>query len=101
MFKTLINIAKVPELRNKLLFTIAMLGVFRLGHWIPLPGLNQEMMAKALQQADTGSAAARLASFVTLFSGGALSQSTIFGLGIMPYISAGIIFQLLGRSIPP
>jgi preprotein translocase subunit SecY len=100
MFKTLINIAKVPELRNKLLFTIAMLGVFRLGHWIPLPGLNQEMMAKALQQADTGSAAARLASFVTLFSGGALSQSTIFGLGVMPYISAGIIFQLLGQAIP-
>ncbi len=100
MFKTIANIAKVPELRNKLLFTIAMLGVFRLGHWIPLPGLNQEMMAKLASNADTGSAAQRLASFVTLFSGGALSQSTIFGLGVMPYISAGIIFQLMGQAIP-
>ena len=98
MFKTLINIFRIPELRNKVLFTLFMLAVYRIGYHVPLPGVDQ-MGFKALAdrtQKQDDSAAARLANYVSLFSGGNLSQSTIFGLGIMPYISASIIFQLLG-----
>jgi preprotein translocase subunit SecY len=101
MLQALINVFKIPELRNKILFTIAMLAVFRVGHWIPLPGVNQEELAKHFQQqVETGSAAGRVFDFVTVFGGGAFGHSTIFGLGIMPYISAGIIFQLLGSVWP-
>ncbi|MEM8494068.1 MAG: preprotein translocase subunit SecY [Planctomycetota bacterium] len=94
MLQAFINIWKIPELRNKLLFTIAMLGIYRIGTFIPLPGVDQV----ALQQwADNsqGTGVGNLISFVGIFTGGSLGQSTIFGLGIMPYISAAIIFQLL------
>jgi preprotein translocase subunit SecY len=101
MIQTLINVFKVAELRNKVLFTLAMLFVFRIGHWIPLPGLDQDQLAKAFNQATSeGSAVGKLVGFVAIFSGGALSHSTIFGLGIMPYITAGIIFQLLATVLP-
>jgi len=101
MLSTLTNVFKVPELRNKVLFTFAMLLVFRIGHWIPLPGVNQEQLAEFFRNAQqTGNPFAKIASFVSLFSGGTLSQSTIFGLGIMPYITAGIIFQLLASVLP-
>ena len=101
MFKTLINVFKVPELRNKVLFTIFMLAIYRIGYQIPIPGVDQEVMKVAMEKQGTDSTAfGRLASYVSLFSGGNLSQSTIFGLGIMPYISASIIFQLLGTVVP-
>jgi preprotein translocase subunit SecY len=103
MIKTLINIFRIPELRNKVLFTLLMLGIYRIGYHVPLPGVNQEGFQKIAQAARSGgeeSAASRLASYVSLFSGGNLSQSTIFGLGIMPYISASIIFQLLTTVLP-
>lgn len=101
MINALINIFKIAELRTKVLFTLGMLVVYRIGFWIPLPGVNQEQLADYFQlQAASGSAAGRLASFVAIFSGGALGQSTIFGLGIMPYISAAIIFQLVGSVSP-
>ncbi len=101
MLQALINVFKIPELRNKILFTLAMLAVFRIGHWIPLPGVNQEQLADHFkQQVETGSAAARAFEFVTVFGGGAFGHSTIFGLGIMPYISASIIFQLLAQVWP-
>src|SRR3954471_4951459 len=103
MFKTLINIFRVPELRNKVLFTLFMLVIYRIGYHVPLPGVDQASFAElAKRQAESGesSAAGRLASYVSLFSGGNLSQSTIFGLGVMPYISASIIFQLLGTVVP-
>src|SRR5437762_615513 len=103
MFQTLLNIFRVPELRNKVLFTLFMLMIYRLGYHIPLPGVDQGNFAVLQQkQQDTGdtSAAGRLANYVSLFSGGNLSQSTIFGLGVMPYISASIIFQLLTTVMP-
>jgi preprotein translocase subunit SecY len=101
MFSTLANIFRIPELRNKVLFTIGMLLVFRLGHWIPIPGVNQEVLADLFRkQQESGSAAAKIASFVSIFSGGNLSHATLFGLGIMPYITASIIFQLLATAIP-
>jgi preprotein translocase subunit SecY len=102
MFQTFINIFRVPELRNKVLFTLFMLAVYRLGYHVPLPGVDQASfaaLAKQQQNNDAG-AAGRLASYVSIFSGGNLSQSTIFGLGVMPYISASIIFQLLGTVVP-
>ena len=101
MFKTLANIFRVPELRNKVLFTIFLLVVYRIGYHVPIPGVDQAAMEQAMKKEAEGSSAfGRLASYVSLFSGGNLSQSTIFGLGIMPYISASIIFQLLGTVVP-
>lgn len=100
MLKTLINIFRVPELRNKVLFTLFMLAVYRIGYHVPLPGVDQAAMDKTAQSGDSGSPFSRLADYVSLFSGGNLSQSTIFGLGIMPYISSSIIFQLLTTVMP-
>lgn len=101
MLSTLSNIFSIRELRNKILFTFSMLLVFRIGHWIPLPGTNQEEIVRHFKNATEGSTAfGRLAEFVSMFSGGAFSHSTIFGLGVMPYITASIIFQLLGTVIP-
>src|SRR5688572_12851316 len=101
MFKTFINIFRVPELRNKVLFTLMMLAIYRIGYHVPIPGVNQEGFRElAENQGSDGSAAGRLANYVSLFSGGNLSQSTIFGLGVMPYISASIIFQLLATVVP-
>ncbi len=102
MIRAILNIFKIPELRNKVLFTIAMLAVYRIGFWIPVPGVNQEELQKLFEaQQQQGTGAARLADFVSIFSGGSLSQSTIFGLGIMPYISASIILQLLASVYDP
>src|SRR5688500_884039 len=101
MFQTLINIFKVPELRNKVLFTLFMLAIYRIGYHVPIPGVDQAAFVQlAENQAEDNSAAGRLANYVSLFSGGNLSQSTIFGLGVMPYISASIIFQLLATVLP-
>src|ERR1700733_8146818 len=103
MIQTFLNIFRVPELRNKVLFTLFLLAIYRIGYHVTLPGTDQEQFAKMQQQrADSGTdtAASRLANYVSLFSGGSLQQSTIFGLGIMPYISASIIFQLLTTVWP-
>ncbi|MGB7160374.1 MAG: preprotein translocase subunit SecY [Tepidisphaeraceae bacterium] len=101
MFKTLINVFRIPELRNKVLFTLFMLAIYRIGYHVPIPGVDQAAFAQlAENQSQDESAAGRLANYVSLFSGGNLSQSTIFGLGVMPYISASIIFQLLATVVP-
>ena len=101
MFKTLINVFRIPELRNKVMFTLLMLAIYRIGYHVPIPGVDQDAMERIAQQANTDTTAAgRLANYVSLFSGGNLSQSTIFGLGVMPYISASIIFQLLATVVP-
>ena len=101
MFRTLLHVFQVKELRNKLLFTLGMLAVYRIGFWIPLPGVDQDLMVQHFQTAvETESAAGRAAQYVAIFSGGSFSQSTIFGLGIMPYITAAIIFQLVGSVSP-
>jgi preprotein translocase subunit SecY len=100
MFKTLSNIFRVPDLRNKVLFTLFMLAVYRIGFHIPIPGVDQAAFAKLAKNQSDSTAAGRLAQYVSLFSGGSLSQSTVFGLGVMPYISSSIIFQLLGTVVP-
>lgn len=102
MLQALINIFRIKDLRNKVLFTIGMLVVYRIGFWIPVPGVNQTALADFFaQQAEEGGAFSRVATFVSTFSGGSFGQSTIFGMGIMPYISAAIIFQLLGSAYEP
>ena len=100
MLQTFLNIFRVPELRNKVLFTLVMLAIYRIGYHIPLPGVDQAEFAAIIENMSEDSAAARLGSYLSLFSGGTLSQSTVFGLGVMPYISASIIFQLLATVVP-
>ncbi|MGB9716075.1 MAG: preprotein translocase subunit SecY [Thermodesulfovibrionales bacterium] len=89
------NIFKIQELKNRIFFTLALLAVYRIGAHIPTPGINGEELSKFL--AERGGA---LMGFFDMFSGGALSRVTIFALGIMPYISASIILQLLTVVIP-
>lgn len=89
------NIFKIPELKNRVLFTLAILVVYRIGAHIPTPGIDGEALSSFLLE--RGGA---LMGFFDMFSGGALSRVTIFALGIMPYISASIIFQLLTVVIP-
>jgi preprotein translocase subunit SecY len=89
------NIFKIPELRTRILFTLGMLAVYRIGAHIPTPGINNDALRDFLQQ--QGGA---LLGFLDIFSGGSLSRLTIFALGIMPYISASIILQLLTVVIP-
>jgi len=89
------NVFKIPELKNRVLFTLALLTVYRIGAHIPTPGINGEELSKFLSE--KGGA---LMGFFDMFSGGALSRVTVFALGIMPYISASIIFQLLTVVIP-
>ncbi|OIO72737.1 MAG: preprotein translocase subunit SecY [Zetaproteobacteria bacterium CG1_02_53_45] len=84
------NIGKIPELKSRILFTLAMLIVFRIGAHIPVPGIDAAVLAQFFSQAQ-GS----LLGMFDMFSGGALSRLTIFALGIMPYISAAIIIQLM------
>lgn len=101
LFQTIANVFKVDELRHKILFTLGMLAVYRIGFWIPLPGVNQSALKQAFEQASAeGSAVGRMADYIAIFSGGSFQQSTIFGLGIMPYITASIIFQLFGSVSP-
>jgi preprotein translocase subunit SecY len=94
----LIAIFKIPELRQKIIFTLILLAVYRIGYSIPLPFVDQREMNKGL--AGAGGLGAVL-NYVSMFSGGDLSHATLFGLGIMPYISASIIFQLLAAVYPP
>ncbi|MEX0885866.1 MAG: preprotein translocase subunit SecY [Phycisphaeraceae bacterium] len=94
MLRAFINIWRIRELRNKLFFTLSMLAIYRIGFFIPLPGVNQAALEQWAQDASEG-AIGNLMTYVNIFTGGSLGQSTIFGLGIMPYISAAIIFQLL------
>ena len=101
LFKTIANVFRIEELRNKILFTMAMLAVYRIGFWIPVPGVDQSALTAFFQaQAASGAAAGKVMQYVAIFSGGSFGQSTIFGLGIMPYITASIIFQLFGSVSP-
>src|SRR6516164_6037931 len=95
----LINIFKIPELTRKILITALFLVIYRVGYYVPLPILDQQRLSEVMR-AQTG-AIGQILGFVSLFSGGSLSQSCIFGFGVMPYISASIIFQLLANIYPP
>lgn len=104
MLQAVINIFRVPELRNRVLFTLGIIAVYRIGFWIPIPGVDQTMMREFAERAAESEGGAggfgRFLEYASIFSGGSFSQSTIFGLGIMPFITASIIFQLLQTAIP-
>jgi preprotein translocase subunit SecY len=90
---------RVPELQRKILITLGFLALFRIGSYIPLPIVNQEKLQQLSEQLSQTSAG-RVMATVAMFGGTQIGMSTIFGLGIMPYISASIIFQLLGSIVP-
>ncbi len=95
MFSNLKNIFKVPDLRNKILFTILCIAIYRLGTSIRVPGIDNQQVRALRSQASDGAL-----GFFNLFSGGAFASFAIFALGIMPYITASIIMQVLGVVIP-
>ncbi|MDX6507820.1 MAG: preprotein translocase subunit SecY [Gaiellaceae bacterium] len=95
MFSWLANAWRVPELRRRVLFTALMLALYRLGSWIPAPGVNSDQI-KQLFNGQGGT----ILGLLSIFSGGALSRFSLFALGIMPYVTASIILQLLTVVIP-
>src|SRR3982751_3712172 len=90
MVEKFLNIFRIPDLRKRILFTLGMLAVYRIGGHIPIPGINSQMFSQFIEQ-NGGT----LLGFVDLFSGGQFRRMTVFALGIMPYITASIILQLL------
>src|SRR3954466_15868064 len=96
MLASLKNMFKVPDLRNKILFTLVIIAIYRLGSNVPTPGID----FAAVHQLEAASQRGGVLGFLNLFSGGALTRFAVFGLGIMPYITAEIIIQLLGVVIP-
>ena len=99
MLKSLVEAFKVPELRNKILFTLAILALYRLGAFIPVPGIPYSEFATAYEEA-SGAVGGAAMTLIDVFSGGALSHFSVFALGIMPYITASIIMQLMQGVIP-
>ena len=94
MLSNVKNIFKVEDLRNKVLFTLAMIAVYRFGSALRVPGVD----AQAVRQLREASNSQGALGFLNLFSGGAFGSFSIFALGIMPYITASIIMQVLGRG---
>jgi preprotein translocase subunit SecY len=90
------NMFKVPDLRNKILFTVLIIAVYRLGDWVTLPGID----FKQVQSLESAASKGGVIGFLSLFSGGGLTRFAVFGLGIMPYITAEIIIQLLVVVVP-
>src|ERR1700712_5745992 len=88
-------LGRATELKSRLLFVLGALIVYRLGTYIPIPGIDPQILAQVYQQHANG-----VLGVFNMFSGGALSRMTIFALAVTPYISASIIFQLMGAAIP-
>ncbi|OUN00801.1 MAG: preprotein translocase subunit SecY [Firmicutes bacterium ZCTH02-B6] len=95
MLDALRNALRIPELRRKILYTLGLLAVFRIGSFVPVPGVNAVALAEQL-----GVAGGNIFGFLNLFSGGALGRFTVFAMGVNPYITASIILQLLTIVIP-
>jgi preprotein translocase subunit SecY len=95
MLRAFVNAFKIPDLRAKILFTLFIIAIYRLGSHLPIPNVDVQQLAQSQSQAAQG-----FLSFINLFSGGALSRLAVFALGIMPYITSSIIMQLLVVVIP-
>src|SRR3989449_7553028 len=95
MLSWLANAWRVPELRKRVLFTAMILALYRLGSWIPAPGVNSDQI-KGLFNSQGGT----ILGLLNVFSGGALSKFSLFALGIMPYVTASIILQLMTVVVP-
>ena len=96
MLSKIANIFRVPDLKKKVLFTAFILILYRLGSFIPVPGVNVSALSKLFSDSGSGG----LLGFVDLFAGGNMSRASVFALGIMPYITASIVIQLLGSVVP-
>lgn len=94
-FETIKNIFKIEDLRNRILYTLGILLIYRLGSFVVLPGVNPAELSALKNQTSDG-----IMGLLDMFSGGAFSNASIFALGIMPYISASIVVQLLGIALP-
>ncbi|MEO7649023.1 MAG: preprotein translocase subunit SecY, partial [Bryobacteraceae bacterium] len=94
-FEAIANIFRIPDLRKRVLFTLALLAVYRLGGHIPTPGINLDRWAEIFERNAGG-----IFGFFDLFAGGNIRRLTVFALGIMPYITSSIILQLLTVVIP-
>ena len=99
MLSSLRNIFKIPDLRKKLIFTLALLVVYRLGCFVPTPGIDTAALSKYFAKI-AAAHGQNLLGMINVFTGGALQRLSIFALGIMPYISASIIMQLLTAVMP-
>ncbi len=97
MLSSVRNTVRIPDLRGKILFTLLMIALYRVGAFIPAPGIDLDAVEELKRQAETGGG---VVGFLQLFSGGALTQFALFALGIMPYITASIIMQILTVVIP-
>src|SRR6266849_5569750 len=100
MISAFLNTVKIPELRRRILYTLAVIVVVRLGAAITTPGVNQGVLQEWFRTSLTQRTGGGLAALFNLFSGGALENCAVFSLGIMPYISASIMMQLLTAVIP-
>ena len=89
------NVFKIPELRKRILYTFGLLAVYRVGAFIPTPGIDGQALTRYFE-----SVQGTILGFFNMFSGGALQQMAVFALGIMPYISASIILELLTVVVP-
>ena len=94
-FEAVANVFRIPDLRRRILFTLSMLAIYRLGGHIPTPGIDANRLSEFFAK-NQGS----LFGFIDLFSGGMFRRLTIFALGIMPYITASIILQLMTVVVP-
>jgi len=95
LINTLRNIYKIEDLRKRILYTLGIIVIYRLGSYVVLPGIDPNMLEQLQSQTSSG-----LLGLLSMFTGGAFSNASIFALGIMPYISASIVIQLLGMAIP-
>lgn len=95
LIETIRNISKIEDLRNRILYTLGIILIYRLGAYIVLPGVDPHQLTNLQNQGSEG-----LLGLLNMFSGGAFSNASVFALGIMPYISASIVIQLLGMAIP-
>ena len=93
--ETLKNIYKIEDLRKRILYTLGIVLIYRVGSHIVLPGVDANMLGEFQKNSQTG-----LLGLLDMFSGGAFSNASIFALGIMPYISASIVIQLMGMAVP-
>ncbi|MBF0521526.1 MAG: preprotein translocase subunit SecY [Candidatus Omnitrophica bacterium] len=100
MLSSFVNCFKIPELKKKILFTLGIIIVYRIGCFIPTPGVNGAALAELFRQKFDSAASGSMFGIMNMFSGRALEKLTIFALGIMPYISSSIIMQLLTAVIP-
>ena len=101
MLSKLLTVFRVAELRRKILLTILLLAVYRMGFNITLPFMDHESLKEMFSKTQSGGGLGNLLQVVSLFSASSITNGSIFGLGIMPYITASIVFQLLGTVYPP